>query len=344
MAVTIKEVAKMANVSRGTVDRVLNNRGGVKHEVELRIRKIASDLGYKPNRAGKALAARKKPVKIGCLLPSVDNPFFDDIIAGLRAAEKEVADFGVSVELISLKGFDVETHLKAIQSLADRGADALCLTTVDVPPIRKKINELSAKGIPIATINSDVMETSRLFYVGCNYFTGGKAAAGMLSLMLKGKGKTLIVTGSLKMQGHNGRIHGFCKEAKESNLDISVVDVIESQDDNETAYRYTKEALRQHPDINSIYITAAGVAGVCKAVEELAPAGKIHVICFDDIPTTKAAVAKGMISATICQQPFEQGYQAVKLMFNYFIEGVIPKDGLVYTENVIKIKQIMSED
>ena len=339
MAVTIKEIAKISNVSRGTVDRALNNRGGVNREVELRIRKIALDLGYKPNRAGKALAARKKPVKIGCLLPSTDNPFFNDVIAGLRAAEKELSDYGFSLELVLQKGYDVNMHLDAIQSLVDKGVDALCLTTVDVPLITEKINELIRSGIPIATINSDVRGTLRLFYVGSNYIKGGKTAAGMLAIMLKEKGKTLIVTGSVKMQGHNRRIHGFCKEIKEKQMDISIVDVIESQDDDETAYRLTKESLNHYHSINSIYITAAGVAGVCRAVEELGLAGKLHLISFDDIPATRQAVLDGTIDATICQEPFEQGYQAIKLMFNYFIEGVTPKGGTVYTNNVIKIKQ-----
>ncbi len=339
MAVTIKDIAKIANVSRGTVDRILNNRGGVKREVELRVKKIASDLGYRPNRAGKALAARKKPIKIGCLLPGVDNPFFDDVIAGLRAAEREVADCGVSVELITLKGYNVEAHLEAIQSLVNLGADALCLTTVDVPAITDKINQLVAGGIPVATINSDVSGTSRLFYVGCDYIKGGKVAAGMLSSILKGKGQILIVTGSIKMQGHNRRIRGFCSEAQESKMNLSITDVVEGEDDDETAYRYTKESLKRFPDINSIYITAAGVAGVCRAVEELGLSKKICLVCFDDIPAIRKAICSGTINATICQEPFEQGYQAVRLMFDYFIEGVVPEDGTVYTNNVIKIKQ-----
>ncbi len=339
MAITIKDIAKMANVSRGTVDRALNGRGGINREVELRVKKIAADLGYKPNRAGKALAARKKPVKIGCLLPSIDNPFFDDMIAGLRAAEHELTDYGLSLELVAQKGYDVDMHLEAIQSLVDKGVDALCLTTVDVPAISARINDLIRSGIPVATINSDIRGTSRLFYVGCNYIESGKTAAGMLSLMLKEKGKTLIVTGSVKMQGHNSRIHGFCKEIKEKKIDISIVDVVESQDDDETAYQFTKESLNRYHSINNIYITAAGVAGVCRAVEDLGLEKKLYMISFDDIPSTRESVLNGTIDATICQEPFTQGYQAVKLIFNYFIEGVIPKDGLVYTNNVIKIRQ-----
>lgn len=339
MAATIKDIAKMANVSRGTVDRVLNNRGGVKREVALRIQKIATDMGYKPNRAGKALATRKKPIKIGCLLPSIDNPFFDEVIAGLRSAEKELCDYGLSLELDLEKGYDVNVHLGAIQNLMDKGVDALCLTTVDVPQITEKINELIRSGIPVATINSDIRGTSRLYYVGSNYMKGGRTAAGMLSLMLKEQGQTLIVTGSVKMQGHNQRISGFYKEIKENKYDIDIVDVVESQDDDETAYRITKEALIEHRNINSIYITAAGVAGTCKAVDEFGLGGKLHLISFDDIPSTRKAILNGMINATICQEPFQQGYKAIKLMFNYFLEGVSPKNKLIYTDNVIKIKQ-----
>ena len=60
MAVTIKEIAEYANVSRGTVDRALHGRGGVKPEVERRIRAIAENMGYKPNSVAKALSNLKK--------------------------------------------------------------------------------------------------------------------------------------------------------------------------------------------------------------------------------------------------------------------------------------------
>ncbi|HHV31365.1 LacI family DNA-binding transcriptional regulator [Caproiciproducens sp. LBM24188] len=339
MSITIREIAKMANVSRGTVDRVLNCRGGVNREVELRVRKIAEDFGYKPNRAGKALAARKKPYHIGCLLPGIDNPFFDDVISGMRAAEREYSDYGLSLEIQMIKGYDAQTHLEAMENLAGKGVDALCLTTVDVPSVSAKINEFGKAGLPVVTVNSDVRGTTRLFYVGCNYLKSGQTAAGMLSLMLGETGNTLIVTGSLKMQGHNQRIQGFSSAIKEKNLRISVADIVESQDDDDTAYRYTKEILQANLTINSIYITAAGVAGVCRAVEELDLAKKLRLIAVDDVPATREAIQSGTIDATICQEPYQQGYRAVKLLFNYFIEGVIPKDGTVFTDNVIKIQE-----
>ena len=89
---SIKEIAALAGVSRGTVDRALNNRGGVNREVAERIRRIAAEKDYKTNRAALALAARKKPLKIGAIFPVEGNVFFLDVIAGLRAAEEEYKD------------------------------------------------------------------------------------------------------------------------------------------------------------------------------------------------------------------------------------------------------------
>ena len=91
MSVTIKQIAEKAGVSRGTVDRVINNRGHVKPEIEERIQKIAVELGYRPNAAGKALAARKKSFIIGVILCARGNEFFDDILKGIKGAEQEAS-------------------------------------------------------------------------------------------------------------------------------------------------------------------------------------------------------------------------------------------------------------
>ena len=86
--VTIKEIAQMAGVSRGTVDRVLNNRGRVSEENARRIREIARSLGYQPNKAGIALAAQKKKLKIGVILFGADNPFFQKVLDGYARDEQ----------------------------------------------------------------------------------------------------------------------------------------------------------------------------------------------------------------------------------------------------------------
>lgn len=339
MSVTIRDIASAAGVSRGTVDRVLNNRGGVTPELERRIRQLVVDLNYKPNRAGKALAALKKPMKIGCFLPGVGNPFFDSIIRGFRQAEQELADFGVSLEITLVKGFDPETHIRAMNSLAQKNLSALCVATVDVPEVRQAVNGIIASGIPVAAVNSDLSGTGRLFYVGCNYPESGRTAAGIFSIVQHGPLRLLVITGSLNMQGHIQRINALTDELKSLGSDFSIVQIIEAGDDAEVAYRKTSETLKAGPGISGVYITSGGTEGACRAVCESGLSGKVPVVCFDDIPATRRFLREGAITATICQEPFQQGYRSVKMLADYLMSGTAPKDDLNFTDTVIKIRE-----
>ena len=81
---TIREIAELAGVSRGTVDRVLNHRGSVNAATAALVNDIAKKLDYKPNRAGIALAAQRKMVRIGVVLFDTGNPFFDEVELSLK--------------------------------------------------------------------------------------------------------------------------------------------------------------------------------------------------------------------------------------------------------------------
>jgi LacI family transcriptional regulator len=339
MAVTIRTIAEAAGVSRGTVDRVINNRGGVKPELERKIRRLIAELGYRPNRAGKVLAALKKPITIGCLLPGVGNPFFDGIIRGFRQAERELSDFGVSLEISLIKGFDVREHVDALRALARKNVSAICAATVDVPEVREAVNGIIRSGIPVATVNSDLSGTGRLFYVGCNYPESGRTAAGILNLIRRDEMELLIVTGSVHMQGHNQRIQAFTQELADRSARFHVAKVIETGDDEEIAYRCALKALRDFPGVNGVYVTSGGVSGVCRAVCEKNLAGKLTVLCFDDIPSTRRLIRDGVISATICQEPSQQGYRSVKMLFEDIVNAHPPEKRLYYTDTVIKIRQ-----
>ena len=74
MAVTAQQIADLAGVSRGTVDRALHNRGRVNPEVKEKIQKIALELGYKPNLIGQALVRSKQDFKLGVILQSTETP------------------------------------------------------------------------------------------------------------------------------------------------------------------------------------------------------------------------------------------------------------------------------
>lgn len=338
MKVTVKSLALAAGVSRGTVDRVLHNRGAVKPEVALRIKTLAREFGYVPNRAGRALAAYKTPYKIGVLIPSVGNRFFDDVITGIRKAGADYADLGLEIILKEVQGYEVKQHLAAIDSLLAQNCQALCLATVDTPEIQQRLNELHTAGITVVLFNTDVHNARRLCYVGSDYKCAGATCAGMLA-MCGGRQhfKVLVVTGSRLMWGHNLRIQGFKEELDRQHSDYEIVAVVESNDSEIRAQEVTLDAFRDNPDINCVYVTGAGVQGVGAALIAL-KRPDIIAIAFDEVYTTRELVSEGIIKFIVCQQPERQGYHAVKRAYQALAGQLEPVVEDFVTDTIIKIK------
>ena len=342
MAVTIKDIAATAGVSRGTVDRALHGRGDVSAEVRERVLRIAEELSYRPNRAALGLAALKKAVRVGLLLPSEGNPFFDEVIRGARAAQESLSDFGAAVVLESVRGYEPKEHLRALRALAGKGVGGICAATVDVPEIREEIGALSARGVPVIAVNSELSECGCLSYVGCDYRQTGRIAAGLLLLLGLSRPSVLIVTGSKRVRGHNERVAGFLERLREAGAPFSVTAELECEDDDEAAYALTLEALRRLPQADCLYVAGAGVQGVGRAVREAGLLGKEPILAFDDTPAVRALVHEGAVPATVCQSPFEQGYRAVKLMFRYLTSRSEPPKRWIATP-VIKIRENIDE-
>ncbi len=183
---TIKQIANLAGVSRGTVDRVLNNRGIVNPETAAKIREIAATMQYSPNKVAKTLAIKKKKLLFGYILFSGtrSNPFFDDVVTGIKAKARELEEYGVTV-LIRYSDFDNVTHqLCVIDELLAQGISGLAITPVNHPDVAKKLSEI---GIPVVTVNTDIDHSGRLAYVGSNYAQSGKTAGGLMRLVTGGQ-------------------------------------------------------------------------------------------------------------------------------------------------------------
>ncbi len=336
MAVTINKIADLCGVSRGTVDRVLNNRGRVKKETEIRIREIANQLGYTPNMAGKQLAIRKKALTIGLILIAEGNAFFDDVIRGVQSAEKELQDYGVTVQIKTMKGYNVYRQLQLIDEIKDK-VDALIINPISVPAIATKIDELVEGGLCVITVNTDIENSKRLCYIGSNYTRCGQTACGVLGLLTGGKAHIGILTGSNKVLGHNERIKGFKEVCKKKYPDFKIVGYGETEDDDIKAFEVTNKLLSEHPEMDAIFVVAAGVYGVCRAVLSFGREHEITIISCDSIPTTIEMMKQGVIKATICQQPFIQGNKSVHTAFNYLVSGEVPENKQFIVQSEIKI-------
>jgi LacI family transcriptional regulator len=331
MKVTIRQIAEIANVSRGTVDKVLNNRPGVSDAVRERVKKVANALNYQPNIIGKALARQHDPKKIGIIVAPDYNPFVKDIKLGIDTARTEIADYGCQVDMRVLNTLEAQEQLNILNNFIENGIDAVAMFSIDSEEIRKKVNEIVAMGKPVVTYNSDIHDSKRMCYVGQDHFRGGVVAADLMSKVLGSGADALVITSLMELECHRERIAGFKAGLKQFGSHINVVEIVENQDKSEIAFALTLKKLEEYPNIHGVYITGGGVSGVGEALKMLGKEKDIRVICHDLVESTASLVREGVVDFTIGQDPFFQGYQSVKILFDYLIAGRQPEEEFIRT-------------
>lgn len=338
MGVTIKQIAEAADVSRGTVDKVINNRIGVSDEVKERVQRITKELGYKPNIIGKALSLQNRPIIIGIIIPSKKNPFYEEIMAGIHRAHKEFKDFGLHVETRVMESLEETEQAKLLAELKAENVAGVALPVIEGSLVREQLIKLIENKIEVITFNSDMVGIRKLCFVGQDLPKSGRVAAGLMAKLLNGTGKVAIITGSFHMLAHNQRIAGFQDLIYEQHPNIDIVRTIECLDDDEVAYEKTVALFKERKDIDGIYITAAGIKGIGKAIRA-SKRETIKVVSFDLVSDTISLLEDGIIDFTITQEPFMQGYLPIKIFFDYFFKDKKPKTTFAKTNINIIIKE-----
>lgn len=336
--ITINKIAELAGVSRGTVDRVINKRGGVSQFVEKRVAGIIDQYGYKPNKVARALVKSRKLHSIGVVSTSAENVFFVDVARGVRRAERDLEDLGVAVRYCEVSKFSAAEQVACINEMLRNGVDALAVNPIYAPVVKEKLAEAIGRGVPVITFNSDIEGIDRLAYIGCDYRKSGRIAAGLLAMASGGKAGVAIVTGSAKILGQCLRVKGARDELRRRR-DMRIVEVVEMFDDDITSYSRVKELLAKNGGVDAFFFAAVGKEGGIRAIAE-ARRGRMPLIVTVDLdPFTCECIRNGTVMATICQQPFQQGYEAVRQLADYLMHGDRPARQMQYTQPEIVIRQ-----
>lgn len=335
MPATIKDIAKAANVSRGTVDRALNDRGGVNPDVSARIKSIAAEMGYKPNTIAKALATHAKPIRIGAVINSLGNPFFDKVLEGINAAKESLHDYGITIDIRKIRGYDPQRQLYELKVLRDSGIDGLVITPISDIKVRDELNSMIHEGIQAVCCNLDIDDVNYQAYVGCDYFCSGQTAGEIIGATTHGEANLAIITSSHALYTHEMRVKGAESVLKQYPY-IHICDYIEGGDDDDITYHEVMRLLKQDRRIDILYFVTGGTTGGLQAIHELKMENRLKAYTFDLIPSIIEDLKSGLIVSTIDQQPYMQGFQSVRTLFDAILSKHTPIRRRIYTELNIK--------
>lgn len=313
--VTVKDIAALAGVSVTTVNKALNNKNRISEEMRAKILDLAKELGYTPNNSAKALA--RNDIVLGIVYPEKPREFYTYVRNGLEAGLEGLLDQRVRGIFKPAATLDSVSQFRgALEDLMKADVDGIILSPgFNFSEYEDIVRQIQAKGTEILYLVNNLFHDEDRPCVRTNHFIAGRMAAQMVALGTGQGRNAAIMTGNKEILAHKESIDGFTVEAKRRG--ITVRGIFEMQDDKEIAYYLTEKIVKMYGDIDAIYVTTYNSVVVCNKLEEMGLGKKIFVIGHDLYPELVEKLKSGTLNATLFQNPFDQGKQAVKAMFQY---------------------------
>ena len=329
--VTIYDVSEKLGISTATVNRAINNKPKVSEKTKKLVLQTAKEMGYTPSRTASSLS--RTPVRIGFIITCEIYDFLIEVEKGVRQAYSELYDFNLQGEILILsERLPGDDFVNQIKAFADKGFDGIImLPNTDDRITRVACSYINRKGIQLATIVSDV-NVKRLFSIRNNGVIAGEMAAELLSYMVQDNRPIAMVTGNKDSVVHAETIVGFNEFVAHNSGKMNFVGVYEHQDDPDIAYFLANKIVNDYPDIGGIYLGSANSVTFCKRICELGLGGKIKIVASDVFPDLTDLIRKGIVNATIFQNPYMQGKRAVQCMFEYLAESKKLKNDSIHLD------------
>lgn len=301
MRPTTSDIAKEAGVSLATVDRVLNERPGVRAITIDKVKSAIERLGYVRD-VSAANLARQRTYRLVFVVPDGSNEFHaalrDTVIECSMAAISERTD----LQLIKAPLHDPHALAKVLNNLDANKIDGVALLAPETPIVRDAIRHLKESGVAVVALISDLPNTDRDYFVGINNVAAGRTAGELLGRFVStAPGKLMVVASSMQSHDSAERRLGFDHVIRETFPHLEVLPTMESHDDVDKITRMVRQAYQHNDDIRGVYSLGAGSRMLTRCLADLAPDPKPLVIAHELTPHTENALKDGSIDAVITQ-------------------------------------------
>jgi len=320
---TIKEIARMAGVSPGTVDRVIHKRSEVSAETRDRIMKIIEEFGYQPNLLARSLAT-KKTFNIAFIRPkhTKSNPYWLQSTEGIKKAVAEFGPFGFNLLNYEFDSTDDKSFKETSRQALENSPDGVILVPFFTKESHLFLDECEKSGIPYCFLDSCLKDRNYLSFVGQDGFRSGYVAAKLINYMLPDPAKVLIVNISSSFGNTNmlyQRVQGFRQffesDAKHKAIEIFQREIADSSDPNQINF---DTEIIEELGIQGVYIPNSRSYIVAQLLEKH-HLDNLPVIGYDLIPQNIKLLQNQYIDFLIGQRPQKQAFKVVATLFEHLV-------------------------
>lgn len=325
--IRIIDIARLAGVSVGTVDRVIHKRGKVSEENLKKIQAVLNEVNYQPNLIARSLAS-KKHFNVVAITPSfAPGQYWEAIAEGIDNAANEMKRYNVRISKLFFDQYDKKSFDEIVKNLPNEQVDGVLVATLFTDSVIELSELLHRKEIPFVYVDSNIEHQNQMAYFGTDSYDGGKIAARLLTEKIADGSDILLakIIRSGDNDSHQGinRKNGFCDYLKEINFRGNVHQIELKTDDESYNIEVLDEVFRQHSNIEG----AAMFNSTCYIVGDYLKKKKlshIKLIGYDLIRRNTDLLSEGFITTLIAQRPESQGYNGIMSICNYLISNQKP--------------------
>lgn len=318
MAVTIKDVAKQANVSISTVSRVINDSKPVSDEIKQRVLKVIEETGYTPNPVARSLVMKKSQL-IGVIVPSISDFFIGEVLNGIEEIGKM---YNYDILLCNTYG-ELNQELRYLNLLKSKQVEGIVFMTRVLKDEHKEF--FNKEDIPIVMINRDISD----FNITSVSIDHHKAAYEMTKYLIdKGHKRIALFRGWIENYVFGiDQYEGYAKAMKENNIEIDERLIKNCEFNLELAYDAVKEMIEDNILPTAIFATTDSMA--FGAINALVDNGykvpeDVSVVGFNDIKL--ASIYRPKLT-TIRQPLYDIGAVAIRVIIKK-IKGEESKENM----------------
>ncbi len=319
--ITIKDIAKKANVSEGTVDRVIHNRGGVSKKTEANVKKILELYNFSVNPVASALAKKNKHV-IATLIPEHNDSdlFWKYPYLGILKGANDVKRFGVQVNNFTFNQYNPHSYLSTFHALLKTKPTAVIMAPNFLKETKQIVSKLDALKIPYLFLNVDIEGFNNKAFVGQDSYMAGYMAGKLMCLSTPKSSAFLIIKtrhSIIKNNSIANRIKGFNDYLLKHKINSRTrVLKIENLNDSFESKEKINTYLKQHPEIKGVFVPSSRIYFIVDYIDA-SYLKNLELIGFDNTPQNIKCLKNDSVSFLISQKPFDQGYESVRIMSDY---------------------------
>jgi aldose 1-epimerase len=250
-----------------------------------------------------------KPLKLA-FVTNNSSDFWTIARRGVEKADEELAD--VEAEFRMTADGTVAEQQRVVDDLLTKGVDAIAISPID-PQNQTPMIDAASKRTLVFTQDSDAPSSARACYIGTDNVAAGRQAGQLIREAVPDGGAIMLFVGKLDAKNAQERVQGIKEVLAGSN--ITIIDVRTDDVDHVRAKANAADTLVRYPNVKALVgLWAYNGPAILNAVREARKVGQVRIVAFDEDDQTLAGIKEGAIHATVVQQPYEFGYQAIKRM------------------------------